>query len=237
MSPATKKQSNIKLLETHSDILAKTLIGKLTKVTPKELEQDGIVMAAELMQDLPQVEVKYLLDNIIPIEELKKIGQIQDSLISLTSIEEQFICEYCRKLKRHPDEICCASKEIQVYLSRCEDHKLMKRFSSYSLNNTSMNCLKENLENVKLIGETHKTIQERKSKLSLNRFMEIKKEKANNQRNDQFKAVNFAKHMGTFSRIQKKLENIKKYCPEMYTTEESVISMWAGSGTSPTKKE
>lgn len=226
----TKSEEN--LARTHSDILAKALIGKLTKVTPKELEQDGIVMSTELVKDLPQVEVKYLLDNMIPTEELLKIGQIQESLLSLTSEDERFICEYCKKLKKHPDEICCESKEIQAYLSRCEDHKLLKRFSSYSLSNASIDSLKENLENVKLIGEAHKTLQERKSKISLSRFMEIKKERANNQRNEQFKTVNFSKHMGTFTRIQRKLENIKKYCPEMYTTDESIIAMWAASGSS-----
>ncbi|GJQ74507.1 hypothetical protein Trydic_g21374 [Trypoxylus dichotomus] len=229
MRSKQRNRSSENLGRTHSDMLSKALLGQLTKVTRKQLEQDGIVMSKELTEDLPQVEVQYLLDNMIPTEELTKIGQIQQSFTSLTTLDEQFICQYCQKLKTHPDEVCCASREIQAYLSKCEDQKLLKRFSSYSLNNASIDSLKESLENVKMIGQAHKTMQERKSKISLGRIEEIKKEKASNQRNDQFKASNFTKHMGTFSRIQKKLENIKKYCPEMYTTDESVISMWAGS--------
>lgn len=227
-----------KLERTHSDVLSKALLGKLTKTTPKQLEQDGIVMSVELAKDLPKVEMQYLLDNMIPTEELTKIAQIQESLSSLTSEDEAYICQYCQKLKQHPDEVCCESKEIQVYLSKIEDQKLLKRFSSYSLSNASMESLQESLENVKLISETHKTIQERKSKLSLGKFLEIKKDKGSKQKNEQFKVTNFEKHMGTFSRIQKKLENIRKYCPEMYTaTDEGIIAMWAGCSAGSSKDE
>lgn len=183
----------------------KSLVTLLQEESRLSIDDDKVELN-NVPPELFAIEMNYLLDNIIPQEDIEMAMKPTMTSVHLKSAE---ICEYCKTVLKGENDICCPNREIRQYIKNIQNNKLMNQISSFSLveKRSSLNKRRSNLSGSSGgMGSSQSIAQ-----LSY------------------YSSLNFEKHLGTFNRIKRKMQLIKKFYPEIYSTKESVIDMWARS--------
>lgn len=81
-----------------------------------------------LPTELFNIEMNYLLDNLIPEEDLEyALGCSTSSVIQDESVLK---CEYCKSILQTEMQICCSNREIKRYVQNLKNNSIMNQITS-----------------------------------------------------------------------------------------------------------
>lgn len=184
----------------------KSLLKILQQKSKQKLDDVEKLDLCVVTPALFNVEMNYLLDNLINPDDVAKVISPEKITVNLTN---ETVCNFCHTPLKNENQICCSNREIQMYINNVASKKLLNQISSFSIADAE----KKSINKRRSLGSSKASIYSGKSLKNLSSCS----------------SINFEKHLGTLMRIKKKMQLIKKFYPEIYNSNESVIDMWTRS--------